>query len=193
MNEVLHNNTTNNTAPTDPTKVHRRSSRNLHLIILLIVSLITIVGLIIAILVVKLSQPNNLAEAPTTNIDIGCSQYTNSDEIQDCIQNEFNENGDLDMLLSNYQEAIDNSLLNQDYYTAAELVNYRSDFLVSLNYCDQALQLLNNVDYSKFDQDSTLYIYASAMGTSSSCNDNVAQQEWNNRYITLTNSEDTNE
>ena len=170
-------------------ELKKEGSRERHsrvaLIVGLVVLLVAVVALIIGIVVVNLNSGNTESEEDGEAEGMSCARFEASEEIQNCIQGVFEEDGSVDGLIANYQEAIDVSVEEEDYDTLVDLINGRSNFLVSLNECGLSLRLLDESNLDFLDKNSLGTIYSNATGVAESCENEVEVNKWSMKYEEL--------
>lgn len=149
------------------------------LLVILIIIILIIVGLTITILIIKLNPSNdNVFETSAITPETNCSEFSTSEEIGTCIQTVFDEDGNIDHRLSNYQAAINSAIEKEQYALASELIVIQTNFTVRYNMCNEAFDRLSQVNYDLFDQDQLFAIYKNAITASEDCNNNEMLQTY---------------
>jgi len=131
---------------------------------------VVIVGLVVGIITVNMLNAESTDEEAAGATDRNCSVLKTVDEIEECIQEAFDDDGSLDNLVLNYQGAINENIKEQDFSLAVQLINDGANFLVSYGECDRSLRFLDEVDMDPLDDDSLATIYSNAIGVAKNCN-----------------------
>ena len=165
-----------------------KKTLNKRWLIYFIFIIIIIIGLIIAIVVTNII--NNQDSKPKDITANSCNSYTNFDDIQNCITQSFDNDGDLQNLYNNYISAISTSIEKGNYQTAVQLVNTSTNTLAEGNRCKMAQEIINSTDTSQFPDTDLQEFYLNATEISTYCNDEESYQKWNSLYQSLISEED---
>ena len=146
--------------------------------------------IIISLIIVVIAMNRQKQETTSSNdvLPLDCTNFEESYDFASCIETNFNNSNNLDELISSYREVIDISKAKQRYYTAANLITARTNFLISLNQCDQAMELLDAEIFDSYDPNAEGYAYSRAINSSMECKDEAAQAKWN-ELLTKNNQE----
>ena len=165
----------------------KKNKRSKIIPIVVIAAFLIISGLIIAIIIIN-THSNNESQDDILNFpSVDCDNPDDAYAIQTCIQEKYNEDDDVNLMVQKYQSAIDKALTAKNYELASSLVNARSVNLIDINQCSIALQLLDQINPDSFDIYNLAIVYAGAIGTSKSCDDIAAETKWSEAYTQLTN------
>lgn len=177
---------TSNPTPSAPSSTTNSSSKrhpqNLPLIIIIGVLILIIIGIIIAIFIVNQNKSSQSLDDSDSNIT---PTYKTAIEIKKNLQSTFNENGDIDKLISSYQTFIDEAVSVKNYSLAVTLINYRTSDLVSFNYCSKAIPILQNTNLDNYTTDALAIFYSDAMSASLSCSNTNQYNEWKQQYTKI--------
>ena len=118
--------------------------------------------------------------------DVDCSKLNAYDEIEECIAQRFDENGDLEERIYGYSSAIGNAISSGDYELAAQLIDTGTEFLVRYNECEKAVNGLSELDLSGFDDSQRIKVYETALNASKQCEYMDAEQRYSELLRGLT-------
>lgn len=107
-----------------------------------------------------------------------CEEKNALYDINACIEEKYNDTGDVGVIINGYRDAIDTAKEAKDYWLAAKLVTSRTSLLAVNGYCDKAMSLARSESMEEFDTKELGYIYSYVVGSSTDCEDEEAYTYW---------------
>ena len=96
-------------------------------------------------------------------------------DINVCIEDVYNDTGDVAVVVRGYDSVIARAKEMEDYWLAAKLITSRTSLLAVNEHCNEAMNLARSENMEGFDAKELGYIYSYAVGSSSSCGDEQAK------------------